>query len=370
MCEAEHMGRTYWLDLFTAETWDEFRQHGGSVSGFSEARLPTVKKISPGDYLLCYLTRASRWVGVVEVIGTPFYDETRIWSSQVFPSRVPVRVVIALEPEFGVPVLDLREELSIFQGLENPNRWSGPFRGSPAKWKEPDGEAVLRALRDAQLNPVHRPLGKPRPEIPSPLSAVDEIGPTIPPDDESEGTTPEDGTTHTEIQYLLTRLGVDLGFDVHVARNDLNRTWKGQRLGDLPRLRDRLPAQFDAKTNQTIELIDVLWLQKNVYQAAFEIESTTSIYSGLLRMSDLVARVPNISVPLFLVAPEARRERVLVEVNRATFTVMSPPLYEVCRYISFENLREQIASASAFIKYMKADWLQTISDSCALEEAK
>ena len=43
-------------------------------------------------------------------------------------------------------------------------------------------------------------------------------------------------------------------------------------------------------TNQTIELIDVLWLDGNAIVAAFEIESTTSIYSGLLRMSDLLAR--------------------------------------------------------------------------------
>jgi hypothetical protein len=48
-------------------------------------------------------------------------------------------------------------------------------------------------------------------------------------------------------------------------------------------------------TNQTIELIDVLWLDGNAIVAALEIESTTSIYSGLLRMSDLVARQPNIS---------------------------------------------------------------------------
>ena len=52
---------------------------------------------------------------------------------------------------------------------------------------------------------------------------------------------------------------------------------------------------------------------------AFEVESTTSIYSGLLRMSDLLFRQPNISVPLFLVAPEERRLKVMQQVNRPTF---------------------------------------------------
>jgi len=30
------MARTYWIDLFTIETWKEFLDHGGDVSGFSE----------------------------------------------------------------------------------------------------------------------------------------------------------------------------------------------------------------------------------------------------------------------------------------------------------------------------------------------
>jgi hypothetical protein len=50
---------------------------------------------------------------------------------------------------------------------------------------------------------------------------------------------------------------------------------------------EKLPLQFDEATTRTIQLIDVLWLNGSSIQAAFEIESTTSIFSGLLRMSDL-----------------------------------------------------------------------------------
>jgi hypothetical protein len=58
------MPQTYWLDLFTVETWKEFLDHGGDVTGFREKRWKTVQKIKHGDYLLCYLTGASRWVGL------------------------------------------------------------------------------------------------------------------------------------------------------------------------------------------------------------------------------------------------------------------------------------------------------------------
>jgi hypothetical protein len=87
---------------------------------------------------------------------------------------------------------------------------------------------------------------------------------------------------------------------------------------------------------------DLLWLDGNAIVAAFEIEGTTSIYSGLLRISDLLARQPNISVPLFLVAPEERREKVIQQVNRPTFERMKPPLVDVCRYISFEDCARRL----------------------------
>jgi predicted RNA-binding protein len=114
------MARTYWLDLFTIETWQEFVDHGRTVSGFSEAGLATVKRMKPGDYLLCYVTRISRWVGVLEVTGEAYFDESPIWKSQTFPSRVPVRTVIALEPQYGVPVLDIASGVDCLPKPQQP----------------------------------------------------------------------------------------------------------------------------------------------------------------------------------------------------------------------------------------------------------
>ena len=93
--------------------------------------------------------------------------------------------------------------------------------------------------------------------------------------------------------------------------------WNGHRLGDMPRRRERLPQQFDPVTNRTIELIDVLWLDGNAIVATFEVESTTSICSGLLRMSDLLARQPNISVPLFVMQKSALQAQRALRGRRA-----------------------------------------------------
>jgi hypothetical protein len=58
---------SFWLDLFTWETWNEFLNSGGKTSGFREGRWTTVQRVATGDIFLCYLTGISRFVGVLEV---------------------------------------------------------------------------------------------------------------------------------------------------------------------------------------------------------------------------------------------------------------------------------------------------------------
>ena len=169
-------------------------------------------------------------------------------------------------------------------------------------------------------------------------------------------------------EWLLLKLGADMGFSVWVARNDRSRSFDGHRFSELPALKPSLPLQFDDATNRTIELIDVLWLDRNSIVAAFEIESTTSIYSGLLRMADLIAMQPNLNIPLFLVAPEERREKVFAEVNRPTFSRLDPRLAEICRFISFDALRERLGQVKDFVRYLKPDFLEELSEACDLEQ--
>ena len=68
--------RSYWLDLFTGATWDEFKKAGSNISGFRKSRWKSVQKIKPGDYLLCYLTGVSRFIGILELITIQFGSKT------------------------------------------------------------------------------------------------------------------------------------------------------------------------------------------------------------------------------------------------------------------------------------------------------
>jgi EVE domain len=384
---------TFWLDLFTGTTWQEFLDSGGDVSGFRESRWRTVKQITQGDYLLCYLTGISRFVGLLEVVSPPYRDSTPIWKDELFPCRLRVRVAIALKPETGVPIVELRNQLSIFQDRSRPNTWTGHVRGSPAKWKREDGEAIVKALRAAEQNPVIRPVDAgqlarrpkalktklgmvtvPSVDEPSEESQRDsystdviaqEPGETVAKDTQESA----EPNAHAEIQGLLLKLGNDLGMNVWVARNDRNREVNGFRFTDLPNLIAQIPRQFDEGTSKTMELIDVLWLKGKTIIAAFEIESTTSIYSGLLRMSDLISMQPNLNIQLYIVAPDERREKVITEVNRPTFSRLSPPMADMCRFISFNTLRDHLTQVAPFVRYLKPDFVEELSESCEADEA-
>lgn len=347
---------SYWLDLFTGTTWAEFQAAGGTVSGFRETRATTVARIQPGDILLCYLTGVMRWVGALEVLG-PAEDKSTIWAFDTFPARLKVKPLILLQPEHGIPMEELRGRVSFFRDSSDKGKFRGFLRGSPNKFgSDADAKLVLSLLGDARDNPFGRPVDKrklgrvPRYKVKATgegdvtrvvsIPGADEEKPVIvvPP-----VAIPElQVTLHTEIQYYLLRLGSDMGLDIWVARNDRSRTFYGESFGSMPRMVDVLPTQFNEATQRTIELIDVLWLKGNSIIAAFEVESTTSVYSGLLRMSDLIALQPNLDIKLYLVAGEERREKVRQEITRPTFELLQKPLSKVCGFITFETLRKKV----------------------------
>src|SRR5262245_23646904 len=135
---------SFWLDLFTGVTWREFRDAGGTVSGFRPTRRSLVQRIEPGDILLCYLTGVMRWVGALEVVG-PSRDATEIWKGQDFSARLDVKPLIILDPEVGVPMDQLKGQVAFFKGPEHAGKFDGFLRGSPNRFKRnEDGDFILQ----------------------------------------------------------------------------------------------------------------------------------------------------------------------------------------------------------------------------------
>ncbi|RMG90123.1 MAG: hypothetical protein D6712_00425, partial [Chloroflexi bacterium] len=150
-----------------------------------------------------------------------------------------------------------------------------------------------------------------------------------------------------------------------VANNDKNSSFEGQAFNTLPNLKKQFPFRYDDASQRTIELIDVIWFDGNSICAAFEVEHTSSVYSGILRMADLMAMQPNIDIPLYIVAPDERREKVIREINRPIFKqALRKPLAQICRYISYSALLEkfEIARNQGFLSHLTPSILDEIAE--------
>ena len=161
---------------------------------------------------------------------------------------------------------------------------------------------------------------------------------------------------HTELQGWLRDLGLSLKFQVWIASNDRSRSFAGGRLGD--KCLDTLPAALLAlPEGETIRFIDVLWLDpgSGSVTAAFEVEHTTSIYSGILRLYDLARGGAGAALKgLYVVAPDDREGEVRAQLRRPAFKDISSMELRFLSYGSLRANRESIARFGESVKAVEA----------------
>lgn len=143
---------------------------------------------------------------------------------------------------------------------------------------------------------------------------------------------------HLRIQFLLTEVGRDLGYDVFVATNDRNKSLNGRSLQFLT-LPELPPLGLLPDVTRTVSLIDVIWVSRDTkrIECAFEIEKSTTIYSGMLRLMDLASSLGDRQYDFFLVVPDKREKEVLAQLKRPSFQA------NTCiglRYLLFSDLEQ------------------------------
>lgn len=167
----------------------------------------------------------------------------------------------------------------------------------------------------------------------------------------------ENDRSHGQVQAWLRDLGHALGYDVWIAANDRGRMHEGEPLGRgcLERLPDALGRAGPA---ESIRLIDVLWIDRarESVAAAFEVEHSTSIYSGIVRMLDLAlcADDLHLQTAMFLVAPDAREGEVRAQLARPAFSRVADLNLRYLPYGELERNREAIGRFGAGLKGMDA----------------
>jgi len=346
----------YYIDLFSPETAKAFTNSNQEVSGYRISRKTYVenKKIGIGDKFICYCTRIQRFIGLLEVKSNYFIDNKPIFAANDDPFilRFKVKAAVWLPLEKSIPIHNdfIWNNLSFTKNLgKKSNQWTYMVFSSPRLWPKEDCiflEKLLLEQKDKQLDyPFNDEDEQKLKPSKIKLSNKKEVSITIPDDkDEKIETINEDVSGEQresiKIQASLAAIGEKLNFKIWIPRSDRNRVleiWKPKENSLL----DELPLVFDNTTVKTIQNIDILWIKRRSIVRAFEVEDTTSIYSGILRMADLLSLQPMLDIKIHIVAPLARRDAVFKQTTRPIFAVMEKgPLAEFCSYISYDSINE------------------------------
>ena len=140
--------------------------------------------------------------------------------------------------------------------------------------------------------------------------------------------------SHSQVQALLAAIGKERQFDIWVPPNDRpGLDWS--HTARVP-LMDQLPPGFES-VQATLREIDVIWVNRGSrgLAAAYEIEHSTPIYSGLLRLNDIRLVNPQID-RLTIVSDEPRRAAFVRQLNRPTF--ISSSLSSVCTFLEYSEV--------------------------------
>lgn len=315
-----------------------FSNSDRNITGFPGTKSHSARKVQPGDKFVCYMTKLKRWIGILEVVSPCFFDDAPLFvqGDDPFTVRFQVRVLAWLEPDKAIPMIDdvCWRHLSFTKDKDKSSlTWTNKVRSSLNKYSDADG-AYLEDLLTRQMREHHE----------YPLSATERRRLSL-----NGGSGMETGGAdadetgagmgeHARMQAKLAHIGECMNMRIWIPVADRRRVLREWHPSHEGILLETLPIHYDERTIRIIENIDVIWVRGHAIERAFEVEHTTSIYSGILRMADLAALQPNMSIDAHIVAPNSRRSKVLREIGRPAFALMGNrrSLPDFCSYLSYD----------------------------------
>lgn len=345
----------YFYQIYRITTYEIFMNSDRTITGVTIRSQNLCDKVEVGDRFICYLSGISRWFGVLEVESKSHLDKEKkiFYEKDPFVIHFKVKPLVLLDIENSIPRSDPSLASTYFSSHDrsvNIKLWRsiGPLDPSDGSIleKELTFQSSSKKVFPLQKNIVENCRSFDRRELEkkgyctlseNQITTSKELSE---PDKEENEEDINQGTRESlKIQALLAKIGETMGFKIWIPTQDRNRVIKECQINEESVL-STLPFNYNNITTKTIEQIDIIWVQKSYIVRAFEVEDTTSIYSGLLRMSDLISLQSNLDIKLHIVAPDSRREKVLGEIKRPTFDSLPKPLPDICSYLSYDSIVE------------------------------
>ena len=140
--------------------------------------------------------------------------------------------------------------------------------------------------------------------------------------------------THSQVQTLLGGIGHNKGYEVWVPANDVGKLdWSMTKRFALRR---SIPAGFQP-VREILSEIDIVWVARGRETIAglFEVEHSTTIYSGLLRFNDILLTEPKVS-RFSIVSNDSRRAVFARQLRRPTFRQSG--LSDLTSFLEYANV--------------------------------
>ncbi len=125
---------------------------------------------------------------------------------------------------------------------------------------------------------------------------------------------------HWDIIAVLADLGNILGYDTYVADPSKNSPMLNKTLGEIATL-EGVPPFTHQRYLDTVRNVDILWFYEEFPTYGFEVEHSTGVTPGLLRLYQ-IRQFSN--TKFFIIAPENVRSRFETEVSKDPFDKIKP----------------------------------------------
>jgi hypothetical protein len=324
------MGRSFWINLFTNNAWEEFLDSENSVTGFSKRKWRSVQMLSQGDVLLCFNKDKSGFCGALEVVGAPYMDNTPLFKDDFLPCRVQVKLMVQTSIDQIISPVSLQDRLSIFHNMENPNMWTDYFRNSPAEFTSHDGEVVLKAMLSA---------GE-RSDVSNDSSSFKTFKTNvgviaIPPSGINYSLPPSVPMIKTA--YLLLQLGEKRGHKIWSNSRYRGRPIEDGEIPKFPSMLATIPDSMEEAAAALATDVCVIWFDQSGAVAAFVIESSGDLLYSVVLLSDLALVNPGIKC--YLVCPGDLEEEATRQLNRPSIVGANNINKTLIRMLTFSSVR-------------------------------
>ena len=316
MAENASVSEHAWLFVASSDNWQRVVNRGSFGVKPKSPSIRAVKEAQPGDPCVAFVSGQKLFAGLGKITRGYYYDKT-----SDFPHRVGLEVKLNLAN--GVRLDSTKNALQFIKDKNNPGK---DLRRAMRRIPLSDYEVIKAGLKSDTQGESEKLAEREGHELISiPIEPIDT----------------HTNDTHAKAEGALLELGNLLGYDTYVTADDRNKKYRDIPLAEIATLQE-LPNSIAQSILNTVRHIDVIWFKEELPEYCIEVEHSTDITRGLLRLYQL----RGLKTSFMVVAPAEARDKFEREIEKAPFH----SIRDRFRFNSYDDLTRFLAVAGEFVR--------------------